>query len=136
MTEPPERIALRKLLVRLKAKSIASESAWKESWKSLAGFILGILGIIGKYASESKDLGLREAYNRFLIVSSFIDSHHKQSAATIDNLLLYIESLEDAYEQLDETFEKAVYEPARKQADAEIKEQNEMSLKTKPKFYG
>jgi len=48
---------------------------------------------------------------------------------------LYIDALEDSYKELDNTFEKAVYEPARKQAEAKIKEHEGLNKRTKPESY-
>ena len=73
--------------------------------------------------------------NTILMNTLMVGLHQKEAKAAIEDLKLYIEALEEAYKQLDKTFEKTIFEPAKKEAEIMIKEQKELGRRTKPKFY-
>jgi len=136
LAEPPERKALKNLLIKLKAKSLESENRYTESSKDLGQFIGEIYSKVRDLLQKHpEDENLKDFQTIWISLSALMGLHAKQVASTVEDLKLYIEALEDSYRQLDDTFEKAVYEPARKQAEAKIKEQEELNKRTKPDSY-
>jgi len=137
MAEPPERKVLKNLLVKLKAKSIASQNAFEKSYEDLGKTLMEFYNATKKFADQNpNDESAKDMKTLLVSITTLIGFHNKEATIAIEDLKLYVDALEDSYKELDETFEKAVYEPARRQAEAMIKEQEELSKKTKPEFYG
>ncbi len=130
LAEPPERKALKNLLVKLKAKSIESENRYVKNTMELNSLFTQMFGTVKERLNQNPEDERAKTTDDFLhFLYSTVGVHIRETISTIEDFKLYIESLEEAYKQLDDTFERAVYEPARKQAEAKIKEQEELAKK-------
>jgi len=135
LAEPPERAILRSVLMELKAKTLASE---KSLLVESAGFIdrfvefMHLVEQQSKVKSESSEM-LKKLGSLLDTIFSLLLLFSRNLLVTLKDYEIYIKALESSFKEYDDTFEKQVYEPARKQAEAMIKEQEELSKRAKPR---
>jgi len=136
---------LKNLLLYLKTKSLTSENVFKRETREVDEMFMDLLGVFQRYydtAPEKDKQTLRSMLDLIIIVSEQVHSSHRQAESTIGDFKNYVTALEGTYKSLDGDFEKAVKEPAEKEAEAKDREEDERakaieeySQKVRPRFY-
>jgi hypothetical protein len=130
MPETPERKVLKKMLTKLKAKTITSETELLESLTNVFNQLTEIwktmTDIIDKKTSTDKfneivGFELRELH----LLIEMSDSCSKR---TLEDFKLYIDSLEQYSSELDKTLND-IFEQAKNMAEEQRKQQEELKKK-------
>jgi hypothetical protein len=140
-----ERGVLKNLLLYLKTKSLTSENVFRRETREVDEMFMDLLGVFQRYydtAPEKDRQTLRSMLDLIIIVSEQVHSSHRQAESTIGDFKNYVTALEGTYKSVDGDFEKAVTQPAEKEAEAKDQEEEERakvieeySQKVRPKFY-
>ena len=140
-----ERGILKNLLLYLKTKSLTSENVFKRETREVDEIFMDLMSVFQRYydtAREADKQTLRSMLDLIIIVSEQVHSSHRQAESTIEDFKNYVTALEGTYKSVDGDFEKAVTQPAEKQAEAKDREEEERakaieeySQKVRPKFY-
>lgn len=135
MSEMPERKVLKDILVKLKAKAITSMKNYLELAKSTQEIFAFNLKEAREYSNERA--GDQAAFGIFTmssILDSQVHSLIRYSISLLDDMQLYMESLEKYSGELDKTLWDAI-EQAKKKAEEQMKEQEEIMKRKSPESY-
>ena len=140
-----ERGVLKNLLLYLKTKSLTSENVFRRETREVDEMFMDLLGVFQRYydtAPEADKQTLRSMLDLIIIVSEQVHSSHRQAESTIGDFKNYVTALEGTYKSMDGDFEKAVAQPAEREAQAKDREEEERARaieeytrKARPKFY-
>jgi tRNA A37 N6-isopentenylltransferase MiaA len=132
-------------MLYLKTKSLTSESMFKRETREVDDMFMDLLSVFQRYydqAPESDKQTLRSMLELIILISEQVHASHRQAESTIDDFKIYITALEGSYKSVDGDFDKAVAQPAEKEAEAKDKEEEERakaieeySKKVRPRFY-
>jgi low affinity Fe/Cu permease len=140
MAEVPDRKVLKDVLALLKAKSLASEEYYNRVYQLVLDHALTTMNdMVKKFNDSNQPLDATYVATAVSIMIGFFQQVHGWSIDLVDDLKLYIESLETRSSELDNAFWSGIEEQAkrlveekRKGQEEDIKQQEEL-LKRKPK---
>lgn len=139
MEEFPDRKVLKDLLAKLKSHTIASEEELrKEEERFIKRFEQSHerLKLLAKKCEtqptsrDAVDAFSEVIYRMDLLAEDFAKSVHRNS----ENVQFYIDALEEYSAELDGTLTE-IFERARKDAEEQIKQQEELRKRTSPESY-
>lgn len=139
LSELPEKKVLKKLITKLKSLTITSEEELKKEEVNFNNLFKETYAKAKQVAEEKKDKPemkeiIEEVGNVILFLRLFSDNFPRSVHRHCENIKLYIEALEQYSIALDKTLTD-LFEQARKQAEEEIKQQQELSKRTSPDAY-
>jgi len=136
---------LKNLMLTLKTKSLTSENHYKREIKEVDDMFIDLMSVFQRYydhAPEGDKQTLRSMLDLIILLSEQVHSSHRQAENAMDDFKIYITALEGSYKNVDVDFEKAVAQPAEKEAEEKDKEEEdrakaieEYSKRARPKFY-
>ncbi len=136
---------LKNLMLYLKTKSLTSENMFKREIKEVDDMFMDLMSVFQRYydhAAEADKQTLRSMLDLIILLSEQVHSSHRQAESTIDDFKIYITALEGSYKNVDGDFEKAIAQPAQKEAEEKDKEEEERAKaieeytkRGRPKFY-
>ncbi len=144
MSNACDATVLKNLMLYLKTKSLTSENAFKMGAKDSNDMLMDLFSIFQRYydqAPETDKQILHSILDLIIVLSQQVRTSLKQAESALDDSKIYIAALESAYKTMDGTFEKSVAEPAKKEAEAKVKEEEERNKplddlrKVRPRFY-
>jgi hypothetical protein len=132
-------------MLYLKTKSLTSENMFKRETREVDDMFMDLLSVFQRYydqAPEGDKQTLRSMLDLIILVSQQVHASHRQAESTIGDFKIYITALEGSYKSVDGEFDKAVAQPAEKEAEAKDKEEEERakaieeySKRVRPRFY-
>jgi len=128
MSEIPERKVLKQVLSNLKTKTISSQDSFKKSLGRQMQIFDAAEQSAEKLNQLQKDASSKRIHE---IVSTLQDVFARtavEALGLLDDLRIYIESLESYSTELDKTLSD-IFEQARKQAEEQMKQQEELMKK-------
>ena len=132
MSKLPERKALKEILIDLKSKTLTSEQRYKQLETEIIDLFENCEREVLKLTQKRKDLiGLVSIVESLrLHLRNFVSN----SNTTLEDMQLYIKSLERYSTELDKTLTDIIKE-AEKLANEQIKQQKELMKRKAPKSY-
>lgn len=136
MTEMPEKKVLKDLLTKLKSKTLTSADEFRKTEGKLAEPVRTYrdqLVEVSKLEAAKKVPDLLEVIHGLIRFMDFLDIQIKDYANIVhrnyDDSTIYIEALEKYSTELDNTL-TSIFEHANKQAEEQIRQQEELSKRT------
>lgn len=139
MSEFPEKKVLKDLLIKLKSHTIASEEELRRDEERFMKRFEEAHGKLRALAKKCETApSLKDAVDSFsevilridLLAEDFAKSVHRNE----ENVKFYIETLEEYSTELDGTL-TGIFESAKKQAEEQIREQEELRKRASPESY-
>jgi hypothetical protein len=139
MADIPDRKVLKDVLALLKARSLASEERYNRIYQLVMDYALKTSNeAVKKFDDSNQPLDATYVATALSYVIDFFRQAHGWSLQLVDDLKLYIESLETRSSELDSAFwsgieeqAKRIVEEKKKEQEEQIKQQEEQ-LKRKP----
>jgi hypothetical protein len=139
MGELPEKKVLKDLLTKLKSHTISSEEDLKKEeerfTKRFEESHTRLLAVTKKCENTPEVKEATEAFSEIiLLMDILIEDFAKSVHRNNENLRFYIDALEEYSTELDGTLTE-IFDRARKEAEEQIKQQEELRKRTSPDSY-